>query len=202
MCSQLFKIISKLRHSPPDNLIIYVRGYIMNHKSLIFLLLLILIFIFNACHIETGTEPVIIEPDGYAYITRDQAIEQSLSMVNGAFDRIEKTAIGEKIFWQVFIITEAGSPLLFEYLIEPGDLWEITGLSPSFNYEFNPSINAMNFNKAKESALIFKPGEIKYWKLRMDKNRQDWEYRFHIMADERLWDVRFNAVNGELIVIG
>ena len=174
----------------------------MKNKSIIFLLNFYLIFAFAACQLEEENEPLIIETDGYAYITKDQAIEQSLNMVIGIFERIEQAEIGSKIFWKVFIVTESGSSILFEYLIEPGELWEITGLSPSFDYQFNPSLDVMNFNAARDTALKFKSGEIIFWKLRMDKHRLNWEYRFHIQDAERIWDVRFNAASGSLIKIG
>ncbi len=92
-----------------------------------------------------------------------------------------------------------GGIVKFEYHLTNGALREIQGLTPSFDYEIVPEMGLINYSAAKSIALNAKSGAVTFWKLQKDESDNIWQYRFDILSAGTEWEVRINAVNGNVL---
>ena len=59
----------------------------------------------------------------------------------------------------------------------------------------------MNFTTVKLNALNSQQGDLVEWKLEKDTSNNNWEYRIWISENEVQYQLRLDAVSGELLEI-
>lgn len=160
--------------------------------KLIILVSVFLLFIISGCKekiVETPIPPVYGEAEIRIKI---------LEIIDAESVKIELAKLYNERYWSAFVQAAGGGDLLFEYFYPSGALMQITGLSPSFDYEINTGLEVKSFSLMKNLALKTIPGSLINWRFKMNKNKE-WEYRFTIENNQRLFDVRINAHTGEII---
>ncbi len=141
----------------------------------------------------------INEANNYQSSSEEKIRELTLQMINGTITDLVTNTFIEPFTWSVIVETEEKAIVRFEFLIPSRALHIIVGRSKPYTYNLNPGMNLLSFAKAKEIVLTIQSGEINWWILRKDKQGINWEYRFYITENEKMWDVRLNAANGTVI---
>lgn len=158
--------------------------------NIIFASLPVIIISFCSC------TPDINDTDEPPVSAEDRIRSQTLQMIDGNIKEVINQYYRDPQVWLVIVETVDLAIVHFEFLSASRALNLIVGVSKPYNYNIKPGLNLLSFADAKEIALIARNGEITWWVLRKDKIGIDWEYRFFIMDDERLWDVRLKADTG------
>jgi uncharacterized membrane protein YkoI len=97
-------------------------------------------------------------------------------------------------FYRFTVEPKLGGIVLFDYSLS-GALIQISSSTPPYNYEIIPAAEIITFSEARTIAQDRISGDIKFWRLRLNKS-EEWEYRFHIEAGDRVWDLKIHAVTG------
>lgn len=156
------------------------------------LAILFIVFTANACK-DNSTDP------SNSLQSEQSLIQKSTSMSGGTPIDSRKYNDGSPKFEVKVDMPGDGGIVKFEYHMSNGAIREIQGLTPSFDYEITPEMGLINYSLAKSIALDAKNGTVTFWKLQKDESDNNWQYRFDILSGGTEWEVRINAVNGNVI---
>jgi uncharacterized membrane protein YkoI len=156
------------------------------------LAILFLVFTAQACK-DNSTDP------SNTLQSEQSLVKKSTSMSGGTFIESGKFDDGSPKFEVKIDMPGDGGIVKFEYQMSNGEIREIQGLTPSFDYEIVPEMGLINYSAARSIALIAKSGTVTFWKLQKDESDNMWQYRFDIHSGRTDWEVRISASNGNVL---
>ena len=167
----------------------------MFKQKFLVVVLLLMMMLLQACS-DSATDPASAPQS----MSNTEAALKTTQILSGSVTNVHQEFEDGVMIWEVKMTAPGGGELKFEYFAESGNLKEIHGLSPSFDYEVNPGMGLILYSAAKQAALAAQNGQITSWKLEEDESDTRWEYRFFITSD-RDSEVRIDASNGDVVRI-
>jgi hypothetical protein len=165
----------------------------MLKRSYLLVLLVTSVFALSACKDE------VTAPTGQ--MSEQQSVQKSLSSVQSNLISVNRIKSNDDGLWEVKVITPSGAFIKFEYFESTSQIREIHGLTGPFDYDLNPGNDLLFYQDVRVIALNAKSGNITSWKLEKDESDNRWEYRFFITANDGNWELRINALNGQILRI-
>ncbi len=165
----------------------------MLKERFLFAMLITVSFLLSACKSEINQPQPIMDDK--------QAVQKTLNSVQGSVVSVFRIKTNDTGVWEVKIMTSSGALIKFEYYEFTGNVREIHGLTGPFDYNLDPGNGLMLYQDVRAIALNAKPGNITSWKLEKDESDNRWEYRFFISANDGNWELRINAVTGQILRI-
>ncbi len=162
----------------------------MLRKSILAVLFIALLLMFNACKDEIATPNT--------QMSEQQSVQKSLASVQGSLVSVNRIRLNDDGLFEVKVVTPLGAMIKFEYFESTGQVREIQGLTGPFEYDLDPGNGLMLYQNVRVIVLNAKQGDIISWKLQKDESDNKWEYRFFISATDGNWELRINAVNGQI----
>ncbi len=154
---------------------------------------LAILIVFTACKDEVNVVP--------NQMSEQQAVQKSLSSVQGSLVSVNNIKINSDDLWEVKILTSSGALIKFEYFHNTSQIREIHGLSGPFDYDLDPGNDLMLYQDIRVVALNAKFGNITSWKLEKDESDNRWEYRFFLTVNDGNWEIRIHAETGQVLRI-
>ena len=159
----------------------------------IFMLLILAAIVFGC---ETHDSNPTKSEDAFEPVTL-----KSKSIYNANVDKIELENRNNIEYYEVYMSKQNISNVKLELAKPSLELYKIYGEAPPFEYDLNPGIGLMNFTTVKLNALNSQQGDLVEWKLEKDTSNNNWEYRIWISENEVQYQLRLDAVSGELLEI-
>lgn len=119
-------------------------------------------------------------------------LNKATAIVAGDVIKAEK----EMGFWEIYILTEAGSVVEVELKAETLDLVSIEGEEPPYEYEVNPGGDFITFSMAKAIVTELADGEIHSWEFEMN-DTEIWVYEFKMIFNQDDFKITIDAVTGD-----
>lgn len=145
--------------------------------------------ILNAC----GQPAAPMTPDKHE-ISEEEAKRSATTLVPGA------AAVGAKKEdekdehrWLVDVKLASGGAVVVEVDRVGGNVTEINGKKPPFDYDLGAGAGYVRFAEAKGKALAAKPGELEEWELDLVKAVYELEIK---AADGKVYEVKLDAKTG------
>jgi hypothetical protein len=163
------------------------------------LFLIAALFFVNILVIQ-GCKEAITTPDS-SISNSEVLIQKTSSMTNGSFQ--DPVVINDDApHWELKVdMPGDGGIVKFEYFLDTKNLKAIKGLTPSFDYNITPGLNLIDYAEARKIAIGVVKGNINEWKLEKDFSNNRWEYRFRMRSAGNNFEIRINALTGDVFRI-
>lgn len=156
-------------------------------------LLAVLLVSFSACTDDAANSP---GSEKVANIDTNKI----LSVVSGTVVETEREREDGIDVIEVKVRTAGGAIVEIECVAETGELLEIEGESPPFDYEVTPGNGLILFSEARGIALNGRNASIREWELEREENDTRWMYIFELKEEGGVEiEVRIDAVSGEIV---